>query len=128
MATIDDVRAVAARLPGGEERTTISGTSWFVRSKPFVWECRPWPSIPEPIRTVIATEQVIGVKVGDAIDAQALRQMYPRVFLSQTTRWGEPKVAFRLAEIGAEHLTELVVEAWRVQAPKYLVRAFDDQS
>ena len=33
-----------------------------------------------------------------------------------------------LAEIGAEHLAELVVEAWRVQAPKYLVRAFDDQS
>ncbi len=128
MAKIDDVRAIAARLPGSEERTTMSGTSWFVRSKPFVWECHPWPSIPEPVRTVVATERVIGVKVEDALDAQALRQMDARVFLPQTTRWGEPKIAFRLAEIDLDHLTELVIEAWRVQAPKYLVRAFDDQS
>lgn len=77
---------------------------------------------------VVATEQVIGAKVGHTLDAQALRQMDARVFLPQTTRWGEPKIAFRLAEIDLDHLTELVVEAWRVQAPKYLVRAFDGQS
>lgn len=126
MATVDDIRATAAGLPGSEERTTTAGVSWFVRSKPFVWECHPWPSVPEPVREVLATEQVFGVKIGDPLDAQALREMDPRVFLPQTTRWGEPKIAFRLADIAIDHLQELVVEAWRVQAPKYLVRAFDD--
>jgi Ser/Thr protein kinase RdoA (MazF antagonist) len=126
MATVDDIRAIAVGLPGSEERTTTAGVSWFVRSKPFVWECHPWPSVPEPVRTVLATEQVFGVKIGDPIDGGALREMDPRVFLPQTTRWGEPKIAFRLAEIAADHLQELVVEAWRVQAPKYLVREFDD--
>lgn len=126
MASVDDIRAIAAALPGSEERTTTAGVSWFVRSKPFVWECHPWPSVPEPVRTVLATEQVFGVKIGDPIDGEALREMDPHVFLPQTTRWGEPKVAFRLADIAVDHLQELVVEAWRVQAPKYLVRAFDE--
>lgn len=126
MATVGDVRAIASRLPGSEERTTTAGVSWFVRSKPFVWECHPWPSVPEPVRTVLATEEVFGVKVADPLDAEALREMEPGVFLPQTTRWGEPKVAFRLADVDLDHLAELIVEAWRVQAPKYLVRVFDE--
>ena len=52
----------------------------------------------------------------------------PTVFLRTTTHWGEPKVAFRMAGIDDDHLAELVTEAWRVQAPKYLRRAFDDSS
>ena len=54
------------------------------------------------------------------MEAFALVEMQPDVFLRTTTPWGEPKVAFRLAAIDAGHLAELVTEAWRVQAPKYL--------
>jgi hypothetical protein len=54
--------------------------------------------------------------------------MEPDVFLRTTTPWSEPKVAFRMAGIDAEHLAELVTEAWRVQAPKYLRRAFDGEA
>ena len=42
-----------------------------------------------------------------------------------TTPWSEPKVAFRLAAITADHLAELVTEAWRVQAPRYLRHELD---
>ncbi|HEX6364556.1 MAG TPA: hypothetical protein VF000_00275, partial [Agromyces sp.] len=56
----------------------------------------------------------------------ALVEMAPDVFLRTTTRWGEPKVAFRMAGIDEAHLAELVTEAWRIQAPKYLRREFDD--
>ncbi|WP_045272733.1 MmcQ/YjbR family DNA-binding protein [Microbacterium azadirachtae] len=125
MATLDDLRRVAARLPGSEERTMTSGAAWFVRNKLFAWECSPWPSVPEDLREVMASELVVGVKVADELDALALREMVPDVFLRQTTRWGEPKIAFRMRAIDDDHFAELVTEAWRVQAPKYLRREFD---
>ncbi|WP_395243171.1 hypothetical protein ACGGZK_13580 [Agromyces sp. MMS24-K17] len=127
MATLDDVRRIAAPLPGSEERATTGGAAWFVRGKPYAWECHPWPSIPETERAVIATELVVGVKVADPVDALALVEMQPSVFLARTTRWGEPKVAFRMAGIEPDHLEELVIEAWCVQAPRYLRRAYDER-
>lgn len=125
MATLDDLRRTAALLPGSEERATTGGAAWFVRGKPYAWECHPWPSVPADVRAVIATELVVGVKIADPIDALALREMAPDVFLGATTRWGEPKVAFRMAGIDDDHLAELVTEAWRVQAPRYLRREWD---
>lgn len=125
MATLDDVRAIAVALPGSEERAMTGGAAWFVRGKLYAWECHPWPSIPDDMRAVIAGELVVGVKVADPQDARALHEMSPDVFLRETTRWGEPKVAFRLGAIDADHFAELVTEAWRVQAPGYLRREFD---
>ena len=124
MATLDDLRRIAVALPGSEERDTTGGAAWFVRRKLYAWECHPWPSIPADIRETIATELVVGVKVADRLDALALVEMAPDVFLRTTTPWGEPKVAFRMAGIDEDHLAELVTEAWRVQAPKYLAREF----
>ena len=125
VATLDDLRRTAAELPGSEERATTGGAAWFVRRKLYAWECHPWPSIPPDIREIIAAELVVGVKVGDRLDALALVDMAPDVFLRTTTPWSEPKVAFRMAAIDEDHLAELVTEAWRVQAPKYLRRDFD---
>ena len=124
MATIDDLRRIAVALPGSEERDTTGGAAWFVRRKLYAWECHPWPSIPADIREILATELVVGVKVADRLDALALVEMAPDVFLRTTTPWGEPKVAFRMAGIDDGHLAELVTEAWRVQAPTYLRREF----
>ncbi len=125
VADLDDVRRIAACLPGSEERATTGGAAWFVRNKLYAWECHPWPSIPTDMRAVIAAELVVGVKVAAREDALALVEMAPEVFLRTTTRWGEPKVAFRMARIDDDHLEELVTEAWRVQAPKYLRSQFD---
>lgn len=126
MADLEDVRRTAARLPGSAERATTGGAAWFVRGKLYAWECHPWPSIPADIREIVASELVVGVKVADRLDALALVEMAPSVFLRTTTPWGEPKIAFRMAAIDDAHLCELVTEAWRVQAPKYLRREFDD--
>jgi hypothetical protein len=126
VATIEDLRRTTIGLPGSEERATTGGAAWFVRGKLYAWECHPWPSIPPDIREIIATELVVGVKVSDRLDALALVEMAPKVFLRTTTTWGEPKVAFRMAGIDDDHLAELVTDAWRVQAPKYLVRELDD--
>lgn len=126
MATLDDLRRTAVGLPGSEERATTGGAAWFVRGKLYAWQCHPWPSIPADVRELIAAELVVGVKVADRLDALALVDMAPSVFLRTTTPWGEPKVAFRMAGIDQDHLTELVTEAWRVQAPKYLRRELDE--
>ena len=126
MATLDDLRRTAGGLPGSEERATTGGAAWFVRGKLYAWECHPWPSIPADIRAIVAAELVVAVKVADRMDALALVEMAPRVFLRSTTAWSEPKVAFRMAAIDEDHLAELVTEAWRVQAPKYLRRELDD--
>ena len=126
VATLEDVRRTAAALPGSEERPTTGGAAWFVRRNLYAWECHPWPSIPADIREIIAGELVVAVKVGDRLDALALVEMAPEVFLRTTTRWSEPKIAFRMAAMDPEHLAELVTEAWRVQAPKYLRRLHDE--
>ncbi|QTV79869.1 MmcQ/YjbR family DNA-binding protein [Microbacterium sp. NIBRBAC000506063] len=126
MPTLDDLRRITAELPGSEERAMTGGAAWFVRRKLFAWECHPWPSIAEDMREIIARELVVGVKVAEPDDALALVEMEPGVFLRSTTRWGEPKVAFRMAAIDADHLRELVIEAWRVQAPRYLRREYDE--
>ena len=125
MATLDDLRRTAVGLPGSEERATTGGAAWFVRGRLYAWECHPWPSIPDDVREIIASELVVGVKVADRVDALALVQMAPEVFLRTTTAWCEPKVAFRMAGIDDDHLVELVTDAWRVQAPRYLRREFD---
>ena len=125
MPTLDDVSRIAAALPGSEERAMTGGRAWFVRSRLYAWECHPWPSIPEDVRAIIASETVVAVKVADEMDRLALVQGWPDVFLPRTARWGEPKAAFRLAPIDAQHLQELVAEAWYTQAPKYLRREFD---
>jgi hypothetical protein len=127
VASLDDVRRIAGRLPGSEERATTGGAAWFVRGRLYAWECHPWPSIPDDIREVIAAELVVGVKVAERLDALALVGMAPAVFLRTTTAWGEPKVAFRMAGVDLDHLAELVTEAWRVQAPKYLRRELDER-
>jgi hypothetical protein len=127
VATLDDLRRAAVGLPGSEERATTGGAAWFVRGKLYAWECHPWPSIPADVREIIEAELVVGVKVADRIDALALVEMMPDVFLRTTTAWGEPKVAFRMAGIDDDHLAELVTEAWRVQAPKYLRREHDER-
>lgn len=126
MATIEHIRRAVAGLPGVEERERTSGASWFVRNRPFAWEVHPWPSIPADMRAIIASEPVVAVKVADRVDALALVEMAPEVFLRTTTAWCEPKVAFRLGAIDDEHLRELVIDAWRAEAPRYLRRAFDE--
>lgn len=128
VASLDDLRYTAARLPGSEEHDTTGGAAWFVRRKPYAWECHPWPSIPADVRAIVASELVVAVKVADPVDALALIEMMPDVFLPRTTGWSEPKVAFRMARIELDHLAELVTEAWRVQAPRYLRQEFDLES
>lgn len=106
---------------------TLDGRRRLVRSrKLYAWECHPWPSIPANVRETIAAKLVVRVKAADHPDALALVEMATNVFLHTTTTWGEPQVAFRITSIDEDHLADLVTDAWRLQAPKYLRREVDD--
>ena len=125
MPTLDDVAGIAARLPGSEERPSGGGLAWFVRRRPFAWEVMPWPSQPDEVRALVAGEPCLGVTLADEDDARALAQMRPDVFVTSATKWGGPKILVRLGPAPPDHLAELVVESWRLQAPQYLRREFD---
>ena len=125
MPTLDDVSRIAALLPGTEEKPSGGGLAWFVRSKPYVWESMPWPSEPEHVRAIVATEVCVGVVVPDEEDKLALFQGWPHVFIPWETTWGGLKVIIRLGAIDPDHLAELVTESWCAQAPKYLREQLD---
>ena len=85
-----------------------------------------------PARQVFKLPPSVDLEHGAALPVNyftaqlALFEMAPDVFLRTTTAWNEPKVAFRMAGIDVEHLGELVTEAWRVQAPRYLRRELEE--
>lgn len=126
MPTLADVSRIAAGLPGNEEKPSGGGLAWFVRRKPYTWEQMPWPSQPDDIRALVVAESCLGVVVPSGEDELALTQGWPDTFVSSQSKWGGPKVLVRLGAVDLDHLTELVTEAWRTQAPKYLRRELDE--
>jgi hypothetical protein len=121
MATLDDVSRIAALLPGSEEKPSGGGLAWFVRRKPYVWESMPWPSEPEHVRAIVASELCVGVRLPDEDEKRALVEGWPDVFVTREDIGREPRVIIRLGAVDLDHLVELVTESWRTQAPKYLV-------
>lgn len=120
MATLDDVRRIALRLPEVEERSDRG--DWQVRKKSFVWE-RPLRKADYQALGDAAPEGiVIGVRVPEIADQQALVQTGPDAVFITPHFDGWPAVLVDLEQISVEDLTELIVDAWLVQAPKRLSR------
>ena len=127
MPTLDDVSSIAANLPGSVEKATTYGSTWLVRNKAYAWESHPWPSEAEHIRELVARELCIGVKLHDDDTKRALVQGWPDTFVVSETSWGGPKVIVRMERVDEQLLRELVIDAWRTEAPKYLRRQYDDE-
>src|SRR5690554_6668045 len=96
MPTLDDVSRIDAGLPGGE------------------------------LRELMMAEPMVGVKVASSDEQRAYLYGWPDVFRASGVSWGGPKVLFRLELIDPQLLLEIVIEAWRSQAPRYLRKKFDD--
>jgi len=111
MPTWDDVRAIAARLPGCEESTSYGTPSLKVRGK-FMCRMRTDPD-------------ALVVRCVDVADADALKLGQPDVFFSTPHYDGHPYVLVHLERVDPQELAELLEEAWRLRAPKRLVAAYD---
>lgn len=124
MATWEDVRRIALGLPETSERTSWGSASWRVKDKGFVWDRplgvkdRAWLGADAP------DGPILGVRVADVGVKEALIADDPAVFFTIPHFDGYPAVLVRLAEIDVDELTEVIVDAWLLRAPKKLATEY----
>ena len=111
MADADEVRRLALALEGVEEIES-DGFDFRVAGKGFVW------SYPErvPGRRRVIRSDIAVLYVGDEAERQALLLGEPELFFTTPAYDGLPFVMVRLPNVGAERLTELVTDAWRMRS------------
>lgn len=123
MADWETVRRIALALP---EVTEEAGRTigWRVRKKLIAWERPLRKSDLEALGDDAPEGPILGVRVADEGDKHALIGDDPEVFFTTPHFDGWPAVLVRLDVIDDDVLEEVITEAWIVQAPKRLARAF----
>jgi hypothetical protein len=106
-----DVAAIGARFPGVVEGTSYGTPSLKVRDK---FMCR--------LRT---NPDALVMRVIDMADRDALVKGDPDTFFVTPHYDNYPVVLVRLDVVEEQMLAELIEDAWRLQAAKRVVAAFD---
>jgi hypothetical protein len=114
MPSWDDVVEMGQRFPEVEVATSFGTPALKVRGKMI---CR--------LRT---DPDALVLRVIDLGDREALLQGQPDVFFSTPHYDGYPYVLVRLEAVDPVELSELIEDAWRLRAPKRIVKAFDEAS
>ena len=120
MVDLEEVRQMALALP--ETRAGISERGQFsaeVAGKGFAWT---WLERIAPKKARVPCPDVLAVRVADLTEKEALLASDGRIFFTEPHYNGYPAVLVRLAEVDSEELRGLLTEAWRVLAPKRLVK------
>jgi hypothetical protein len=107
-----DVVAIATRFPEVTEGTSYGTPALRVKDK-FICRMRTNPD-------------ALVVRVIDVGDQQALLQGNSDVFFTTAHYDGYPYVLVRLEAVAAAELEELIEDAWRIQAPKRVLKAYDE--
>ncbi|HEV2778346.1 MAG TPA: MmcQ/YjbR family DNA-binding protein [Actinophytocola sp.] len=124
MATWTDVRRIALALPGTDERSSRGNASWVVKDKTFVWERPLRRSDLEALGDKAPDGPILGVRVADVGVKEALIADDPEVYFTTPHFDGYPAVLVRLDRIDVAELTELIVDAWLLRAPKRLAKDY----
>jgi hypothetical protein len=111
MPTWDDVVAIGGELPGVEPASSYGTPALRVRGK-FICRLRTNPD-------------ALVLRVIDLEDREALLKGEPDAFFSTPHYDGYPVVLVRLEAVDPVELAELIEDAWRIQAPKRVVAAYD---
>lgn len=111
MPTWDDVVAFGLRFPEVEVGTWFGTPSLRVRGKSM---CR--------LRT---DPDALVLRVIDLGEREALLQGQPDAFFSTPHYDGYPYVLVRLEAVDPVELAELIEDAWRIRAPKRVVKVYD---
>jgi hypothetical protein len=126
MATQADVRRIALALPEtseGDDRLAFSVLNKG-KQKGIVWV---WLERLEEGKARVPQPEVLGIRVANESEKQTLIAADPDKFFTEPHYNGFPAVLVRLAKIGVDELAELITDAWRIQAPKALVKEFDSR-
>jgi hypothetical protein len=106
------VRKIALSLPGAEERETWGEATFRVRNKIFV----------------MLTERERHAWVKNLHEEQrALVAMDADTFFVPPYVGPSGWIGVRIGKVDRAEMHELLIEAWRLTAPKRTVRAFDDE-
>ena len=111
MPTWEDVEAIGLRYPGVEAANWFGTPGLKVAGKGM---CR--------VRT---NPDALVIRVLDLGDREALLKGQPDIFFTTPHYDGYPYVLVRLHAVDPAQLEELVEDAWRIRAPKTLVREHD---
>ena len=124
MADQSDVRRLALALPDTSEATDRFAFSVANRGKAkgFAWV---WLERIDPKAARIPQPSVLAVRVSGEEEKEALIAAAPEVYFTEPHYNGFPAVLVRLEVIDLDELEELLTEAWRIQAPRKLVKEFD---
>ncbi|MBR7831873.1 MmcQ/YjbR family DNA-binding protein [Actinospica durhamensis] len=127
MATWDDVRRLAARLPETTEGsgTQVGGPVWRVRDAMFAWE-RPLRRTDvqalESMGAPVPPDPILAARVPDLGVKEALVADAPDIYFTIPHFDGYKAVLVKLPSIPESELSELLVEAWPCRAPKRLAK------
>jgi hypothetical protein len=124
VADQNDVRRIALALP---ETSEAEGHFAFSvrnkgKQKGFVWA---WNERVEPKKPRVPRSDVVAIRVTDRLDKEALLASDDEKFFTEPHYDGFPAVLVRLPLIGVDELEELIVDAWRCQAPRPLADSFE---
>jgi hypothetical protein len=126
MATQDDVRRIALALPEtfeGEDRFGFSVLNKG-KHKGFAWV---WMERVDPKKARIPQPAVLAVRVANLTDKEMLLASDDGTkFFTEPHYNGYPAVLVRLAAVDPDELEELLIDAWRSQAPRALVKEYEE--
>ena len=112
MISHDDVRRIAASLPGTHEQATYGGRpSWRTAARMFTWI----RDDPEALVVWLPFDE----------DKVAMIASDPGRFFTTPHYDGMPILLVSLDAVDVEEARELITESWRVRAPRALVTAWD---
>lgn len=124
MAHQGDARRIAMALPGviaSKERFAFSVENKG-KEKGFIWV---WNERIEPRKPRVPNPRVLAARVANETEKQALLSADPDKFFTEPHYNGFPAVLVRLPAVSVGELRQVITEAWRCQAPKDLLAAYD---
>ena len=115
-------RCLAVALPETEDASSVPGFTFRVSGKGFAWTYYERVGPRKPRR---ARPDVLAVRC-DLETKEMLIAAAPERFFDDDRYRGYPAVLVRLDAIDAEELSALLRGAWRLSAPRRLVRQWND--
>ena len=124
MATWEQVRRIALRMPETSEQNRHGTAAWFVRDKAFAWERPLRKSDLEALGDRAPKGAILAVRVEHLLAKEAHLAARPEVCFTTPHFDGYPAVLVRLGKAKVADLDEMLLEAWLAQAPRRLVKTF----
>jgi hypothetical protein len=111
MVTEDDVRQIALSLPATTEKPYNRLPSFRVRNSLFL--------------RIHELPDTLFLRCANLDERNELLKAEPGKFFITPHYDGYPGILVRLSQVDRDEMTELVIESWRICAPKRLLAAYD---